>query len=89
MVKSKTLKHQRRKKRSKLYTRKNKHTSFKKLKCAPKLDNTLDFTCYTSDKLDKLRKLWNARHPDRAIYSNDPQFIWDHLKQSIGNACNT
>jgi len=89
MVKTKTLRHSKNKKQSKKRTRRKNRLSFKKLKCAPKHNSKLNFTCYTSEMLIKMSNLWNARHPDKTIYSNDPQVIWNHLKQSIGNACNT
>jgi len=67
---------------------KQKHSrTFKKLTCAPQKRDKLKFTCYTSDGLEKMRELWNARHPDRPIHSNDPKIIWEHLKQYMNSCC--
>jgi hypothetical protein len=60
---------------------------FVKLKCSPKLQNN-DFTCYSNESLFKLKSLWNARHPDVLISSNEPREIWESLKQRLKNICN-
>ena len=61
--------------------------NYKKLQCSPDVNNK-NYTCYNNDNLEKMRKLWNARHPDRIISSNDPIEIWSKLKENIGSACN-
>ena len=39
-----------------------KQTKFKSMKCSPKnKKDILDYTCYTSSALDKLKTVWNAR----------------------------
>jgi hypothetical protein len=60
---------------------------FVKLKCSPKLQDN-DFTCYSNESLFKLKSLWNARHPDVLIASNEPREIWESLKQRLKNVCN-
>ena len=60
---------------------------FVKLKCSPKLQDN-DFTCYSNESLFKLKSLWNARHPDVIIASNEPREIWESLKQRLKNVCN-
>ena len=60
---------------------------FVKLKCSPKLQDN-DFTCYSNESLFKLKSLWNARHPDVMITSNEPREIWESLKQRLKNVCN-
>jgi len=60
---------------------------FIKLKCSPKLQEN-DFTCYSNDSLIKLKNLWNARHPDVMITTNDPREIWESLKRHLKNVCN-
>lgn len=74
-------------------TRKNRKKIRKKLKkvqCSPKTKKqTLDFTCYTSSALHKLKKVWNARHPDEKIRSNVPRDIWTNLKHKMASTCNT
>lgn len=55
--------------------------------CAPN-QNNLDYTCYTSASLAKLKYFWNKRHPDKKIESNDSKEIWEHLKKYMNNICN-
>lgn len=70
--------------------RHNKH--FVKLNCSPesKLENVNknDFTCYTDEDLHKLRNMWNARHPDAKIESNNSKEIWEKLKKHYESVCN-
>ena len=42
--------------------------------CSPTKE--LSFTCYSNESLQKLRNLWNSRHPDDLIKSKDPKNIW-------------
>lgn len=37
----------------------------------------------------KLRTLWNARHPDEKITSNDPRTIWESLNNKLSGTCRT
>ena len=60
---------------------------FVKLQCSPKHQDN-DFTCYSNESLFKLKSLWNARHPDVLITSNEPREIWESLKQRLKNVCN-
>ncbi len=55
--------------------------------CAPNPNNNLDYTCYTSEGLNKLKVLWNIRHPDNQIKTNHPKEIWKSLKNKMGNVC--
>ena len=66
---------------------KHHDNNYKKLHCSPDVNNK-NYTCYNNDNLEKMRKLWNARHPERIISSNDPIEIWSKLKENIGSACN-
>jgi hypothetical protein len=60
-----------------------------KLRCSPKEKNKInDFTCYTDCSLYKLRDLWNMRHPDSTIKTNDPKEIWNQLNDYLSNVCN-
>lgn len=61
---------------------------YKNAKCAPKDDKQLDFTCYTTDSLYKMRNLWNSRHPDCKIENDTPRKIWEKLRDYIGETCN-
>lgn len=73
---------------------KNKHKTktktirFKESKCSPKKKTEiLDFTCYTSSALHKLKDIWNFRHPDETINSNNPRHIWDKLRYFMNDTC--
>lgn len=59
----------------------------KRLACS--IDNNSGFTCYSKDALIKLRTLWNRRHPDDLIKSNDSRVIWESLKKRLSNVCDT
>ena len=60
-----------------------------KLQCSPKTkEKTKDFSCYEDETLYKLRDLWNARHPDVPITTNDTREIWISLKQKMQGLCN-
>jgi hypothetical protein len=73
----------RRKKRRKKRTRKLK------TKCSPKNKNdTLPFTCYTSKGLHKIKNIWNKKHPDRLISSNNLRNIWESLQDVLNKSCN-
>lgn len=62
---------------------------FVKLNCSPKGKGEVnDYTCYTDDDLHKLRNMWNARHPDKPITTNDSKEIWQMLKNYYANICN-
>jgi len=60
---------------------------FIKLQCSPKHQDN-EFTCYSNESLFKLKSLWNARHPDVMVTSNEPREIWESLKQRLKNVCN-
>jgi len=67
---------------------KKKNKTYKKLKCSPKNGEALPYSCYTSNSLHTLKQIWNARHEDVKIMSNDPKIIWEQLKQYMGSSCN-
>ena len=61
----------------------------KKLSCSPKEKSQQNsFSCYTDESLYKLRNLWNARHSDEIIDSNDPKEIHFRLANYLKNTCN-
>ena len=69
--------------------RKKKTSSLVKLRCSPKEKNKMNnFTCYTDESLYKLRNLWNKRHPDEVINTNEPREIWNKLNNYMKNVCN-
>lgn len=62
----------------------------KALNCSPRpKSKTLDFTCFTAEMLEKLKNLWNARHPDVRIEATDPKQIWEALSNRLSSTCNT
>lgn len=65
-------------------------SSFVKLNCSPENHNKAlnSFTCYSDQDLHKLRDLWNARHPDRPIQTNDSKEIWKIIKSHYQTTCN-
>jgi len=60
---------------------------FKKLNCSPKNKHN-EYTCYSDDDLIKLKGMWNARHPDKPITTNDSKQIWQQLKDYYASICN-
>jgi hypothetical protein len=59
----------------------------KKLRCSPNPDNKKDYTCLSDDTIYKLRDMWNARHPDHTIKSNDTKEIWNNFRVFLGKTC--
>jgi hypothetical protein len=65
-----------------------KEDNLKKVRCSPKDKTEMnDFTCYTDKNLYKLRDLWNARHTDVQIMTNDPKEIHNNLTKYMSNVC--
>ena len=61
---------------------------FKKASCSPKKDGTaLDYSCYTASALHNLKEVWNARHPDETIDTNNPRKIWEKLRNYMSDTC--
>lgn len=76
------------KNRKKQKNKTQKEVKLKKVMCSPKDKNELnDFTCYTDKNLYKLRDLWNARHPDVQIMTNDSKEIHKTLTKYMSNVC--
>jgi len=60
-----------------------------KLRCSPKEKGKINsFSCYTDESIYKLRDIWNARHPDALINSNDPREIHKTLTKYLSSVCN-
>jgi uncharacterized protein YcbK (DUF882 family) len=60
-----------------------------KVNCSPKDKKEInDFTCYTDKALYKLRDLWNARHPDVKINTNNTKEIHKLLTEYLSDVCN-
>jgi len=63
--------------------------SKKNLRCSPKDKSKInDFSCYTDKSLYKLRDLWNARHPDVVIETNNTKEIHSLLTKYLNKVCN-
>ena len=69
-------------------TKKNYHKM--KPTCSPSSQKTAHKdTCYTTEALYKMRNLWNARHKDDKITSNDNHVIWRSLRDRFAGVCDT
>jgi len=64
-----------------------KQKEFKKLNCSPE-NKHKEYTCYSDSDLDKLKEMWNIRHPDQPINTTDPKQIWQQLKEYYASVCN-
>lgn len=63
-----------------------KSNNFKQLQCAAQ--KSKKNTCYNDDNLIKMRDLWNLRHPEKKIKTNNTNNIWKNLKKNMNNSCN-
>jgi hypothetical protein len=62
--------------------------SYKKRICGPrKKDDANHFTCYTNDILEKIKDMWNKKHPDNPIRTTIPIEIWKEYQKKIGQIC--
>ena len=62
--------------------------SYKKRICGPrKKGDVNNFTCYTNQMLEKIRDMWNKKHPDNLINTNIPHEIWKEYQKKIGDKC--
>ena len=62
-------------------------SKFMNLNCSPE-NKHKEYTCYTDDDLINLKKMWNARHPDKPIETTNSKEIWLSLKDYYSNICN-
>lgn len=75
--------------RTKRKQKRKKRKTLKKSKCSPKKSgDVLPYTCYTVKGLHKIRNIWNRKHPDRKILSNEPKNIWKGLHYIFNESCN-
>ena len=63
------------------------HKVFKKLNCSPE-NKDKEYTCYSDGDVRQLKDMWNARHPDQPIITNNSKQIWTHLKEYYATICN-
>jgi hypothetical protein len=74
--------------------KKNNNNNIVKLNCSPSVNNTkkndkdINYSCLTNDSIFKLKSLWNMRHRDDMIKSNDQKEIWDALHGKLKSVCN-
>ena len=75
---------------SKYDTYRMKYDKLMKLNCSPiaRKRQNKQYTCLPDDVLFQLKTMWNKRHPDVQIKTNDPAEIWKLLKQYMSNVCN-
>ena len=67
---------------------KRKTKKLKPMVCNPVVENTsINNSCFTNDVLIKLKKSFNDSHPKNKIQNNEPNKIWNDLKNKLTN-CN-
>ena len=89
-TKRKGSKRPRGRRRRRKRTQKRKQRRIKKWKeqnCAVSTNKSTDGTCYSVESLYKMRDLWNKRHPDNKIISNNVREIWQQLKYFMRYTC--
>ena len=85
--KSKTKKQSRTRKRRNVLKHSDKKTP-DKLSCSPKPINHInEYSCYTNKALLKLKTMWNARHEDAIITSDEPKEIHRQLTNYLADVC--
>ena len=67
-------------------TVKHRKRKERKPRCSPRTKK-LSYTCYSQKSLLRMKKFWNARHPDAEIHSNDPREIWRALRERMSHSC--
>ena len=61
-----------------------------KISCSPaKNKDDKNFTCYSTSSLEQFKLLWNTRHGDDIITTNEPHKIWNALRQRLSRVCDT
>jgi hypothetical protein len=68
-------------------TFKDKYEKLVKLQCSPKTKKK-GYSCLSDEAIYKLRDLWNARHPDVQINTNEPKEIWERMRENMKSVCN-
>jgi len=62
--------------------------SYKKRICGPRKKGDVNhFSCYTNDILEKIKDMWNKKHPDNPIHTTIPIEIWKEYQMKIGRIC--
>lgn len=62
---------------------------FKQLNCSAgtKKRSSGGVSCFSPAELNRLKAMWNVRHPDSKITSSSPQNIWKHLRENYSRVC--
>ena len=77
-----------RKTKKNIRTKINTNPIITEIKCSPKTQDTKkDYTCLENETLHKLKVLWNKKHPDLEIISNDSKEIWEALNKYLNKEC--
>jgi Ulp1 protease family, C-terminal catalytic domain len=71
---------------NKTKTRRHRPVNQSNLRCSPNPEKK-DFSCFTDESLYQLRDMWNARHPDVLIQTNDTREIWSTLQTHLKSVC--
>jgi len=79
--------HSKTKKNSKIETYQKHYEKLIKLQCSPS-SKKKEYSCLSDNAIFKLRDLWNSRHPDSRIETNDVKEIWEKMKVNMQNVCN-
>ena len=88
MTNSKTLKNKKRRGNGTRKNRIKKGGKDFKPRCSPASPEKEDnFTCYSNEALNKMKNLWNIRHPNNKLDSSDSQVIWQFFKDKFSNTC--
>jgi len=70
--------------------RKRKKKTIKQKQCSPKnKKESLDYSCYKPSMLRKMKNIWNKKHPDIEIKSNNLKDIWNSLGYYMKNTCSS
>lgn len=64
-----------------------KNASFKSLNCSTLKNHGKTHTCYDNDTILKIKDVWNKRHPDDTINSNNQKSIWKSIKHKMSGLC--
>ena len=74
-------------KKSRKQKRNQKKNTMKAKVCSPSRKGLKKFTCYDNESLNKIKDLWNTRHPDHKIKSDSDKKIWEELRSNMKDVC--
>lgn len=89
-MKSRKLYRNARNKTNRIRLNRTRNRTMKLPQCSPKTkEKVTGFSCYTFDDLGYLKKMWNAKHQDKLIQTNNPKQIHALLTKYNAAACST